>query len=96
MMAFVATLVVKPGREEEFEDLQRKLAKLSHDSEPDLLTYDVIRQRDTDLSTYVVYGGFRDEAAFNFHMESEFHDELVPPILDCLAEEMDLKLFDGT
>lgn len=96
MMAFVATLIVKPGREEEFEDLQRQLAKLSHDSEPDLLTYDVIRQRDTDLSTYVVYGGFRDEAAFDFHMKSEFHDDLVPPILDCLAEEMDLKLFDGT
>lgn len=94
MMAFVATLVVKPGRESEFESIQRKLAKLSHDSEPDLLSYDVIKQRETP-STYVVYAAFKDEAAFDFHMSSDFHDELVPPIMDCLAEEMDLKFFDG-
>ncbi len=95
MMSFVATLVVKPGKEKEFEDLQRELAELAKAQEPDLLTYDVVKQREAD-STYVVYAAFKDQAAFDHHMQIDFHDRLVPPILDCLAEEMDLKLFDGT
>ncbi len=94
-MSFVATLVVKAGREKEFEDLQRELAGLAKTQEPDLLTYDVIKQRETER-TYVVYAAFKDQAAFDHHMQIDFHDRLVPPILDCLDEEMDLKLFDGT
>ncbi|MEM1261370.1 MAG: antibiotic biosynthesis monooxygenase family protein [Pseudomonadota bacterium] len=94
MMAFVATLVLKEGKEQDFEDLQRKLAKLSIDSEPDLITYHVIRQREAER-TYVVYAAFKDDKAFEYHMQTDFHDDLVPPILDCLAEEMDLKMFDG-
>lgn len=95
MMSFVATLVVKPERAGEFEQLQAKLADLAVEHEPDLIAYHVLKQRETE-STYVVYAAFKDQAAFDFHMGIDFHDELVPPILDCLAEEMDLKLFDGT
>lgn len=94
MMSFIATLVVKPERAAEFEALQTKLAKLAYAHEPDLVAYHVIKQQGAD-DTYVVYGAFKDKAAFDFHMGIDFHDELVPPILDCLAEEMDLKLFDG-
>ncbi len=94
MMSFIATLVVKPDRAEEFESLQAKLAKLAYEHEPDLVAYHVIKQREAD-NTYVVYGAFKDEAAFDYHMGIDFHDELVPPILDCLAEDMDLKLYDG-
>ena len=94
MMAFIAKLIVQEGREREFEDLQKKLAKLAHDNEPDLLSYDVIKQRETER-TYIVYAAFADEAAFNYHMGIDFHEELVPPILDCLAEEMDLTFYDG-
>ena len=94
MMSFIATLVVKSDRTEEFESLQAKLAKLAYEHEPDLVAYHVIKQREAD-NTYVVYGAFKDEAAFDYHMGIDFHDELVPPILDCLAEDMDLKLYDG-
>ncbi|HVS77657.1 MAG TPA: antibiotic biosynthesis monooxygenase [Steroidobacteraceae bacterium] len=90
---FIATLVVKPGMESRFESLQRELSQLTHESEPDTLVYDVIRHR-TRPSTYVVYGRFKDERAFQVHQASPFHDRLVPPILATLAQEMDLQLFD--
>ena len=90
---FIATLVVKPGMESRFESLQRELSRLTHESEPDTVVYDVIRHR-TRPSTYVVYGRFRDERAFQVHMASPPHERLVPPILASLAQEMDLQFFD--
>ncbi|MGC8517794.1 MAG: putative quinol monooxygenase [Steroidobacteraceae bacterium] len=90
---FVATLVVKPGMEKRFEDLQRELSQLTHQSEPGTRVYDVIRHR-TKASTYIVYGRFQDDEAFQVHQGSPFHERLVPPILACLAEEMDLQMFD--
>lgn len=90
---FIATLIVKPGMESEFERLQRELSQLTHADEPDTLVYDVIRHR-TRPSTYVVYGRFKDEKAFEVHQASPFHERLVPPILATLAEQMDLQLFD--
>ncbi len=90
---FIAKLVVKPGMGATFEKLQRELSELTHAQEPDTLVYDVIRHR-TQQGTYVVYGRFRDEAAFQKHQTMPFHDRLVPPILACLAQDMDLQFFD--
>ncbi len=94
MMSFIATLHVKPERVAEFEELQTKLTHLAYEHEPDLVAYHVLKQQET-VSTYVVYGAFKDRAAFDYHMGIDFHDELVPPILDCVEGEMDLKLYDG-
>ncbi|MGI9229215.1 MAG: putative quinol monooxygenase [Gammaproteobacteria bacterium] len=93
MTVFIAKLVVKAGKEEEFEKLQQELSELTHENEPDALVYDVIRHREQP-QTYMVYGRFKDEAAFDLHQQSGFHERLVPPILECLAEEMDLQFFD--
>lgn len=90
---FIAKLVVKSGMEAKFEALQRELSQLTHAQEPDTLVYDVIKHR-TEASTYVVYGRFRDEAAFQKHQAMPFHDRLVPPILACLAQDMNLQFFD--
>jgi quinol monooxygenase YgiN len=90
---FIATLVVKPGMESRFEALQRELSELTHAQEPATLVYDVIRHR-TKPRTYVVYARFKDESAFEHHQTMPFHDRLVPPILDCLAEPMDLQFYD--
>ncbi len=90
---FIARLVVKPGKEADFERLQTELSRLTHDSEPGVLVYDVIKHR-SEPSTYVVYARFRDEAAFQTHMKVDFHDRLVPPILACLSQEMDLQFYD--
>lgn len=96
MTVFIATLRVKPGKEQEFERLQQELSKLTHESEPDTIVYDVIRHRGK-AGTYVVYARFKDEAAFQYHQKTPFHDRLVPPILDCVeggAAGMDLQFYD--
>lgn len=93
MTCFIATLKIKPGHEAEFERLQRELSELTHGSEPDTIVYDILRSR-ASPDTYVVYGRFRDEAAFQYHQQTPFHDRLVPPILATVSGEMDLKFYD--
>ena len=93
MTIFIATLIVKEGQEAEFEQLQTELSELTNESEPECYVYDVIKHREKP-NTYMVYGRFKDENAFKYHQETEFHDRLVPPILDCLAEDMQLDFFD--
>jgi len=93
MIVFIATLNVAAGREADFERLQTELAEISHEKEPGLLVYDVIRHAEKPR-TYVVYARFKDQAAFEFHQEADFHHRLVPPILDCVEGEMDLQFFE--
>jgi quinol monooxygenase YgiN len=93
MTVFIATLRIKPGQEAEFERLQQELSELTHASEPDTLVYDILRSRDTP-DTYVVYARFKDEAAFQQHQTTDFHERLVPPILATVAGEMELKFYD--
>jgi quinol monooxygenase YgiN len=90
---FIATLVVKAGKEAEFERWQKELSELSRAQEPDTLVYDVLKSR-TRARTYVVYGRFKDEASFQAHQESPFHERLVPPIMACVEGDMDLQFYD--
>ena len=90
---FIATLVIKKGCEVEFERLQKELSELTHASEPGTLVYDVIKHRNKPR-TYVVYGRFKDEVAFQAHQTSPFHDRLVPPIMACVEGDMDLQMWD--
>jgi len=93
MIVFIATLNVATGKEAEFEKLQTELSEISHANEPGLLVYDVIRHQE-QKGTYVVYARFKDQAAFDFHQEADFHHRLVPPILACVDGEMDLQFFE--
>lgn len=92
-MAFIAKLVVKPEKVAELESIQKQLSDITHDTEPDTLVYDFLKHRE-QANTYVVYSRFKDDAAFQTHMDSPSHDELVPPIIAALAEEMDLQFYD--
>ena len=93
MTVFIATLTVNNEKASDFETLQTELSKLTHEQEPDTFVYDVIKHR-AKPGTYVVYARFKDEAAFDHHMQTEFHDRLVPPIMECLDGEMVLEFFD--
>ena len=93
MIIFIATLVVKQGQGSEFERLQTELSGLTHEHEPDTVVYDVIRHQEK-ANTYVVYARFKDQAAFELHQGADFHDRLVPPILETLAEEMQLAFYE--
>ena len=92
-IAFIAKLVVKPEQAAKLEQLQKELSDITHDTEPDTLVYDFIRHRD-HANIYVVYARFKDEAAFQLHQQAPTHEKLVPPILDALAEEMDLQFYE--
>jgi quinol monooxygenase YgiN len=93
MTAFVARLVIKPEKRAEFELLQTEMRLLTHQHEPETPVYELIRSRDTP-NVYFCVATFTSDDAFQHHMKIDFHDRLVPPILECLAEEMDLKFFD--
>lgn len=96
MTVFFATLRVKPGKEQVFEKLQRELSSLTHESEPGTIVYDVVRLRG-QTGQYAVYARFKDQAAFEHHQTTPFHDRLVPPILDCLdggVAGMELAFYD--
>ncbi len=92
-MIFSAVLKVYEDKVGQFEDAQKELSELTHANEPDTIVYDLVRERDNPL-TYVCYARFKDQAAFDYHMQTDFHDRLVPPILDSLAEEMQLTFYD--
>ena len=87
--SFIAKLVVKPERRDEFVELQTELKSLVHEQEPDALVYELL-QSDDDPNTFFCVATFKDQAAFDHHMGIDFHDRLVPPILDCLAQDMEL------
>ena len=93
MVVFIATLNVAAGRETDFERLQTELSEIAHAEESGLIVYDVIRHAEKPR-TYVVYARFQDQAAFELHQEADFHQRLVPPILDCVEGEMDLQFFE--
>ncbi len=93
MVVFIATLHVAEGKEADFERLQTELSEIAHAQEPGLVVYDVIRHSEKPR-TYVVYARFKDRAAFELHQEADFHQLLVPPIIDCVEGEMDLQFFE--
>lgn len=92
-MVFIALLKVKEDKVAQFEAAQKELSELTHKHEPDTYVYDLIKQTEDPLS-YVCYARFKDQAAFDHHMQTEFHDRLVPPILESLADEMQLTFYN--
>ena len=93
MTAFIATMTVPQNRQAEFDRLVTELSQTAHREEPGLIAYDVIRHSENP-TTYLFYARFKDRAAFEIHQEADFHQRLVPPILDCVEGEMDLQFFE--
>ena len=85
--SFIARLLVKPEKRPDFIALQTELKGLVFAHEPDALVYELF-QSEEDENLFHCIATFRDEAAFDHHMHIDFHDRLVPPILECLAEDM--------
>jgi len=90
--SFIAKLVVKPERRDEFIQLQTELKSLVHEQEPDAQVYELL-QSEEDPNTFYCVATFKDQGAFDHHMGIDFHDRLVPPILDCLRQDMELGFY---
>ena len=91
MTAFIAKLVTKPEKSKKFEELQMELRELTHEKEPDAYIYELLQSQD-DSNTYFCIASFKDKQAFDHHMSIDFHDRIVPPLLDCLAQDMELTM----
>jgi quinol monooxygenase YgiN len=92
--SFIARLVAKPEKAAELEALQVELRGLVHAHEPDCEFYELLKSTG-EPNTYFCVATFKSEAAFDHHMGIDFHDRLVPPILDCLAQEMELSFHEA-
>ena len=90
--SFIATLRVKPEKRDEFIALQVELKQLVKEQEPDCWVYELM-QSDDDENLFLCVTTFKDDAAFEHHMHIDFHDRLLPPILDCLAQDMELSFY---
>lgn len=90
--SFIAQLRARPEKRDELIALQSELKRLVFEHEPDALVYELF-QSDTDPDLFQVVATFRDEAAFEKHMHIDFHDRLVPPILECVAGDMKLDFY---
>jgi quinol monooxygenase YgiN len=90
--SFIAQLRTKPEKRQDLIDLQKELRDLVHAQEPDALVYELF-QSDEDPDLFQIVATFRDDAAFEHHMHIDFHDRLVPPIVECLAEEMKIAFY---
>lgn len=90
--SFVARLRARPEKRAELIALQTELKSLVFVHEPDALVYELF-QSDEDADLFLCVATFRDDAAFDTHMAIDFHERLVPPVLDCLAEEMQLDFY---
>lgn len=90
--SFIAKLRTKPDKRADLIALQVELKSLVHAQEPDALVYELF-QSEEDPDLFYCVATFKDEAAFEKHMHIDFHDRLVPPILECLAEDMDLHFY---
>ncbi len=92
--SFIAKLVAKPEKAANLEALQTELRALVHAHEPDCEIYELFKALDEPF-TYFCIATFKSEAAFDHHMGIDFHDSFVPPILDCLAQEMVLSIHEA-
>jgi quinol monooxygenase YgiN len=90
--SFIAQLRTKPEKRQDLIDLQVELKKLVFEREPDALVYELFQSED-DPDLFQCVATFRDDAAFDAHMHIDFHDRLVPPILECLVEDMKLAFY---
>jgi len=90
--SFIAQLRAKPEKRDELIALQAELKALVRAQEPDALVYELL-QSDDDPDLFQVVATFRDDAAFDHHMQIDFHDRLVPPILACVDGEMQIAFY---
>lgn len=86
MMTFIARMQVKPGKEQEFEELARQLTREVRANEPGTLGYEFFRLPETERG-YAVFESFIDENAEEAHRDTPHFHRLAGPLVECLDGE---------
>ncbi len=92
MIAVVATINVKEGKETEFEAVMMELAEKVRSSEPGTTHYQVCKAR--DAPTYVVLENYSDQDAFTHHTATGYFKEAVPKMGACMAGAPKIEVFE--
>ena len=74
MRGIVATIKVKEGMAKDFEAAAMKLVSAVNENEPDCLLYQLYRTDDDH--TYIFMERYKDEAATEFHRNSDHFKKL--------------------
>lgn len=94
MIAIIATLRIKPGAAEAFEETFARLAASVRANEPGNLTYQLCRARN-EANTYKVLEIYRDEDALEAHRASEHFRAAGPGLGTVLAVRPEIEQLDG-
>jgi quinol monooxygenase YgiN len=84
-VGIVATLKIKPGREQEFEAIFVELAEKVRADEPGSQLYKLFRSQ-TEKSTYVVMEICDDAEALKFHQQSDHVRAAIPKLEAVFAD----------
>lgn len=90
MINVVATLKVLPGKEAEFEAAASDLVAKVNANEPDCYLYEICRSK-SDLQTYVFMERYKDQAAIDFHGQTDYFLAAQRPLGACLAGRPDIQ-----
>ncbi len=94
MIGLVATLRVKDGQAEAFEDVFREIMALVRLEEPGTLVYQLTKSR-ADASLYKVLELYQDLAALNAHGTSEAVRAAFSRMGDCLQGRAEVEYLDA-
>ena len=86
MPTMLITLKIHPGREAEYDGLQKQLMKDVAEFEPGAEVFQVRRSAQDPLR-YVFFMSFKDDAAQKRYMDAEYHTTMSPKAFDCIDGE---------
>jgi quinol monooxygenase YgiN len=92
VIAVVATINVKEGKETEFEAVMMELAEKVRSSEPGTILYQVCKAK--DAPTYVVLENYSDQDAFAHHTTTSYFKEATPKMGACMAGAPKIEFYE--
>jgi quinol monooxygenase YgiN len=92
VIAVVATIQVKEGKEADFEAVMKDLAEKVRSSEPGTTLYQVCKS--TQGPTYLVLENYTDQDAFTHHTTTSYFKEASPKMGACMAGAPKIEFFE--
>lgn len=94
MIAYYATLKVKPEHGPEFERIVTALKELVSRHEPDVLLYQLCRSRGQP-GVYHMLELYRDQSARDRHESTAYYLEAAPRFAALLTDDMRIEQYDA-